>query len=123
MHTKVFEQSVNYFGKVNVLLNNAGRSQRALFENIELKVDIDMFDLNVFFKKEEGGHIAVVSSIAGIIGAPYSATKHAIHVSILFTNTDFFIYNYNRFDSLAITYGYYLSRFFNKKSTILFVIL
>ncbi|KAJ8962976.1 hypothetical protein NQ314_005693 [Rhamnusium bicolor] len=72
-----------------------GRSQRAQWENIDLSVDKQVFDLNVFgvvnltrvaldhFNKTGGGQVAVVSSLAGIIGAPYSASytgaKHAIH--------------------------------------------
>lgn len=77
-------------------MNNAGRSQRALWENIEVSVDKEMFDLNVlspialsrlvakYFCKMNAGHFVVTSSIAGIIGAPFSATycanKFALHV-------------------------------------------
>lgn len=78
-------------------MNNAGRSQRATWENIELAVDKKMFDLNVFgvvnlsrvaleyFNKVGRGHLVVVSSIAGVVPVPYSgtytATKFSIHVS------------------------------------------
>jgi dehydrogenase/reductase SDR family protein 7 len=79
------------------LVNNAGRSQRAIWEENELAVDKAMFDLNVFsvlslsriavqyFMKKNEGHIVVTSSLAGVMAAPYSASyigaKHAIHVS------------------------------------------
>jgi dehydrogenase/reductase SDR family protein 7 len=79
------------------LVNNAGRSQRANWEEIDLAVDKEMFDLNVFsvlslsriavqyFMKKNEGHIVVTSSLAGVISCPYSASyngaKHAIHVS------------------------------------------
>jgi dehydrogenase/reductase SDR family protein 7 len=79
------------------LVNNAGRSQRANWEEIDLTVDKEMFDLNVFsvlslsriavqyFMKKNEGHIVVTSSLAGVIPCPYSASyigaKHAIHVS------------------------------------------
>jgi len=78
-------------------VNNAGRSQRANWENIDLSVDKEMFDLNVFsvlslsrialqyFMKRNEGHIVVTSSLAGVIAAPYSASytgaKYALHVS------------------------------------------
>ncbi|XP_072396106.1 dehydrogenase/reductase SDR family member 7-like isoform X1 [Diabrotica undecimpunctata] len=94
-HKRHFQHAINHFGRVDILLNNAGRSQRAAWESIELEVDRQMFDLNVFgvinltrvalehFEKVGKGHVAVVSSLAGVIGAPYSgtytATKHAIH--------------------------------------------
>jgi dehydrogenase/reductase SDR family protein 7 len=79
------------------LVNNAGRSQRANWEEIDLAVDKEMFDLNVFsvvslsriavqyFMKRNEGHIVVTSSLAGVMPCPYSASyigaKHAIHVS------------------------------------------
>ena len=37
-----------HFGRIDVLVNNAGRTQRALFEETELDVDREMFDVNVF---------------------------------------------------------------------------
>ena len=79
-------------------MNNAGRSQRGRWEEIEVAVDKDVFDLDVFstiglsrivckYFLEQGrpGHFAVTSSIAGKCGAPlsgsYTAAKHAMHVS------------------------------------------
>ena len=78
-------------------MNNAGRSQRANWEEIDLEVDREMFDLNVFgvlslsriavqhFLKQKSGHIVVTSSLAGVMTVPFSASytaaKHAIHVS------------------------------------------
>lgn len=96
-HRKHFQDALDHFGQVDILVNNAGRSQRARWDDIELAVDKQMFDLNVFgvvnlsrvaleyFNKVGQGHIAVVSSLAGVIPAPYSgtytATKFSIHVS------------------------------------------
>jgi len=81
---------------VDILINNAGRSQRAVWEDIDLAVDRQIFDLNVFsvislsrilvkyFQKQGKGQIAVTSSVAGLIGAPFSGSycgsKFAIHV-------------------------------------------
>lgn len=79
-------------------MNNAGRSQRGRWEAIEIGVDKDLFDLDVFstialsrmvcsYFLEQGrsGHFAVTSSVAGKAGVPFSASytaaKHALHVS------------------------------------------
>lgn len=78
-------------------MHNTGRSQRANWENIDINVDKEAFELNVFsivnltrvvlkyFIKQGKGHVAVNSSIAGIMGIPFSASytgsKHALHVS------------------------------------------
>lgn len=79
-------------------MNNAGRSQRGRWEEIEVAVDKDLFDVDVFstialsrmvckYFQEQGrlGHFAVTSSIAGKCGVPlsasYTAAKHALHVS------------------------------------------
>lgn len=84
--------------QLDILVNNAGRSQRAKWENIDIAVDKEMFDLNVFsilslsrlavkyFLKIGGGQIVINSSLAGILSAPMSATycgtKHTLHVNI-----------------------------------------
>lgn len=95
-HEKHFNKAIEHFGGVNILFNNAGRSQRAFWEDIQVAVDKQMFELNVFsvlnlsrvaiahFKTRGHGHIAVNSSVAGIMGLPFSASytgaKHALHV-------------------------------------------
>lgn len=90
------EKVLQTFGKIDILVNNAGRSQRALFEGIDMDVDREMFEVNVFglirltrevvkhwYSTNFPGQIAVTSSIAGKVGAPYSSTytasKHALH--------------------------------------------
>ena len=37
-----------FFFQINVMLHNAGRSQRARWEHTDIQVDRDLFDLNVF---------------------------------------------------------------------------
>jgi len=97
--------------QLDILVNNAGRSQRAKWDNIEIAVDKEMFDLNVFsivslsrlavkhFLKVGGGQIVNTSSLAGILPVPMSATycgtKHALHVSIFKTSFPFVMYNYS----------------------------
>ncbi|CAL7941663.1 unnamed protein product [Xylocopa violacea] len=94
-HEQAFNHIITKFGKLDILVNNAGRSQRAKWEDIELAVDKDMFDLNVFsqialsrlvakyFVQVGTGHFVITSSVAGIIAtsfsATYCATKSALH--------------------------------------------
>eukprot|EP01012_Entosiphon_sulcatum_P014639 TRINITY_DN1964_c0_g1_i1.p1 TRINITY_DN1964_c0_g1~~TRINITY_DN1964_c0_g1_i1.p1 ORF type:complete len:320 (-),score=45.76 TRINITY_DN1964_c0_g1_i1:101-1060(-) len=93
-HAKVVSEVLATVGRVDVLVNNAGRSQRALVDETVLATDVELFQLNVFgtisltkellpsMLKSGKGHIVVTSSVAGKFGAPasasYAATKHAI---------------------------------------------
>ena len=83
--------------QIDILVSNAGRSQRAQWENIDTEVDKQLFELNVFslvalarkvthhFLATGGGHHVITSSTAGKMGPPFSgsygASKHALHVS------------------------------------------
>jgi len=94
-HEPSLKKILDQFGKLDVLISNAGRSQRALWQDIELSVDKELFELNVFsvvnmnrivlkyFLEKGGGQFGVVSSAAGKVGVPnsgtYTASKHALH--------------------------------------------
>ncbi|MFA8300796.1 MAG: SDR family oxidoreductase [Hyphomicrobiales bacterium] len=82
------------FGRIDILINNAGISMRAIFEDVDLDVLRRLMDTNfwgtVFCTKyalshlqETKGSIVGVSSIAGYKGLPgrtgYSASKFAMH--------------------------------------------
>ncbi|PJB59450.1 MAG: short chain dehydrogenase [Bacteroidetes bacterium CG_4_9_14_3_um_filter_41_19] len=86
--------AVNSFGTIDVLINNAGISMRALFEVTDLAVIKQLMDVNfwgaVYCTKyalphllKQKGSVVSVSSIAGIKGLPgrtgYSASKFAIN--------------------------------------------
>ena len=81
-------------GHVDLLLNNAGVSQRSFCIDTDFDVYRQMMDINVLGQialtqavlpamiERGSGHLAVTSSIAGKVGAPqrtgYCAAKHAV---------------------------------------------
>jgi short-subunit dehydrogenase len=89
----LMDQAIRSLGKIDVLINNAGISMRALFEEVDLKVLKQVMDINfwgtVYCTKyalpailKSQGSIVGVSSIAGYKGLPgrtgYSASKFAM---------------------------------------------
>ncbi|MDQ0781830.1 dehydrogenase/reductase SDR family protein 7B [Chryseobacterium sp. W4I1] len=88
-------EAVSKFGRVDILINNAGLSQRSLAMETDIEVDKRIMDINYigtaaltkavlpYMIGNGNGHIAVVSSLMGIFGAPmgsgYAAAKHALH--------------------------------------------
>ncbi|ESO90160.1 hypothetical protein LOTGIDRAFT_218247 [Lottia gigantea] len=93
-HKLAVEKALQHFKKIDVLVNNAGRSQRASWFKTELAVDRELLEVNVlgtlsltkavlpYMVERKEGHIVVVSSTAGKLGAPlsgsYTGTKHAL---------------------------------------------
>merc|ERR1719225_2021306 len=47
-HQKCVDKVIRHFEKINIVIHNAGRSQRARWEHTDIQVDKDLFDLNVF---------------------------------------------------------------------------
>lgn len=92
---KIAEKVLSQVGKIDVLINNAGISQRGLaqdtdFEVVKKIMDIDYFGTIALTKAvlpsmlmHKLGHIVVVTSVVGHVGTPgrsaYSAAKHALH--------------------------------------------
>jgi short-subunit dehydrogenase len=89
----LIDETINTFGTIDVLVNNAGISMRAIFEQTELNVIRRVMDINfwgtVYCTKyalpyilRQKGSVVGVSSIAGYKGLPgrtgYSASKFAI---------------------------------------------
>lgn len=90
---RLIAQTVQKFGKIDVLINNAGISMRALFDEVQLDVIKELMDINfwgaVYCTKyalphiiAQKGIITGISSIAGYRGLPgrtgYSASKFAM---------------------------------------------
>ena len=88
-------QQVLADGPVDVLVNNGGLSQRANALDTDLSVDRRLMEVNYFgtialtklvvpkMVTRGSGHVLVISSVAGKLGAPqrsaYAASKHALH--------------------------------------------
>lgn len=90
----LIEQAILTFNRVDVLINNAGISMRALFKDLDLQVLHNLMDVNfwgaVYCTKyalpqllKNRGSVVGVSSIAGYRGLPgrtgYSASKFALN--------------------------------------------
>jgi short-subunit dehydrogenase len=89
------QQVIDHFGRIDVLINNGGNSQRATADETSMDVARELMEINYFgpmaltkavlpiMKKQGSGHIVVLSSIAGKFGfylrSSYSAAKHALH--------------------------------------------
>lgn len=91
---KMVEETVQRWNRLDILINNAGITMRALFEELELDVFRQVMDINfygtVYATKyalphilSAGGSVISVSSINGYRGTPartaYTASKYAMN--------------------------------------------
>ncbi len=88
------EQLVRHYGRIDVLLNNAGFAVAGFIEDLKLDEIRAQFETNFFghvamtqavlptMRRQRSGRIIMVSSIGGLHGSPtissYSASKHAL---------------------------------------------
>ncbi len=90
----IINKAIEKFNKIDILINNAGISMRAIFEELDLSVIKKLMDTNfwgtVYCTKfalpwllKSKGSVVAISSIAGFAPLPgrtgYSASKYAIH--------------------------------------------
>ena len=88
------EQTIQTYGRLDVLINNAGISMRALFSETSLETLRKVMDTNFWgavyctkyalpYLMQQKGTVTGISSIAGYRGLPgrsgYSASKFALH--------------------------------------------
>ncbi len=82
------------YGHVDILINNAGITQRSMAEETQPAVDRRLMEINFFapvtltkcllphFRERKTGMVVVMSSMAGLMGFPlrtsYAAAKHAL---------------------------------------------
>jgi short-subunit dehydrogenase len=89
------KEVISKFGRIDILINNGGMSQRSLTAETPLEIDRKIMEINFFgtialtksvlpyMIKQNSGHIIAMSSIAGKFGfyfrSAYAASKHALH--------------------------------------------
>lgn len=89
------QRAWKFFGHIDILINNGGMSQRSRVLDSSMEIYRKLFEVNFFgtvaltkavlpmMVERQSGHIAVISSIAGLFGFPlrsaYSAAKHALN--------------------------------------------
>ena len=91
---RLVDAAVQTFGRIDVMLNNAGLMQQSPLERLKVTEWDNMIDINIkgvlygiaaalpHMQQQRSGHIINVSSVAGHkvtpAGVVYSATKHAV---------------------------------------------
>ncbi len=91
---RMAEETIKTFGRIDVLINNAGITMRALFEEVQMDVIKKVMDINFYGALyatkyclpeivKNKGSVVGISSIAGYRGLPgrtgYSASKFALN--------------------------------------------
>lgn len=91
---EAIESGIHHFGKIDVLINNAGQGLFGIFEATPAESIRHLFDVNVFgtmnvtrailphFRQQKSGMIVNISSSTGLFTIPllslYSASKYAV---------------------------------------------
>ena len=96
---RLVNTALQRFGRIDVLVNNAGRGHMASVEETDDAIIQSMFSLNAFslwytarpalraMRKEGSGHIITVASMAGKVGFPFnSAYVAAKYAAVGFTH-------------------------------------
>lgn len=89
------EKAISFFGKVDMLINNGGVSQRSLIAETDFEVDKKLIEIDYLgtvaltkallphFVKNRKGHFVTITSLMGKFGSPhrsgYCGAKQALH--------------------------------------------
>ncbi|MEZ7499143.1 SDR family oxidoreductase [Flavobacterium sp. Arc3] len=89
------EKAISFFGKIDVLINNGGVSQRSLLVDTDFEVDKKLIEVDYLgtvaitkallphFISNRKGHFVTITSLMGKFGSPYRSgycgAKHALH--------------------------------------------
>jgi short-subunit dehydrogenase len=89
------EKAIAAFGKIDILVNNGGVSQRSLIADTDFEVDKKLIEVDYLgtvaltksllphFIKNKKGHFVTITSLMGKFGSPYRSgycgAKHALH--------------------------------------------
>lgn len=89
------EKAISFFGKIDVLINNGGVSQRSLLVDTDFEVDKRLIEVDYLgtvaitkallphFISTRKGHYVTITSLMGKFGSPYRSgycgAKHALH--------------------------------------------
>lgn len=89
------EKAISFFGKIDVLINNGGVSQRSLIAETDFEVDRKLIEVDYLgtvalskallphFIEKQSGHFVTITSLMGKFGSTfrsgYCGAKHALH--------------------------------------------
>ncbi|MBV1888210.1 MAG: SDR family NAD(P)-dependent oxidoreductase, partial [Urechidicola sp.] len=109
--TPVVESAISKFGRIDLLINNGGISQRSLAKDTAIMVDKRIMDVNYMgtmaltkgllphFIANNSGQFVTITSITGKVATPartsYSASKHALHGFFDSLRSEVFKHNIN----------------------------
>ncbi|OUS00836.1 short-chain dehydrogenase [Flavobacteriales bacterium 33_180_T64] len=93
--TPIVSEAISAFGKIDILINNGGISQRSPIIETAIDVDRKLMEIDYlgtvaltkallpYFVNQKAGHYVVVSSLMGKFSSPYRSAycgaKHALH--------------------------------------------
>ena len=91
----ITKNAISLYGKIDILINNGGLSQRSLIIDTKFEVYQQMIDVNYlgtikltkhllpFFTTQKSGHFVTITSLMGRFSSPYRSgycgAKHALH--------------------------------------------
>jgi len=94
-HVSLVAEVLEKLGRIDMLINNAGVSQRSLVLDTALSVDRQIFETDYFapvsllkavlphMVAQKRGHIVAVSSLAGLVATPYRSAYSSAKAALL----------------------------------------